>query len=154
MRLKDGLTDRWRYAFLFEVTFFERRAETKYQFHFASILSPWTRRSLIAAGFGIGSPEFSVRHEIAPVTRYHDQFISDPEHSDEQCEEPVMSKLADPETTVVVTTRSASSASFTYEGELEGGSGTLVPSTTPFFHFDVAAAVRAAEHGVGQRERK
>ncbi len=50
------------------------------QFHFATILSPWIRRALVAGGFGVGTLSTRMHEEIAPVTRYHDQYIADPEH--------------------------------------------------------------------------
>lgn len=121
------------------------------KFHFASILSPWIRRSLIAAGFGTGSADFYLRHEIAPVTRYHDQFISDPQHSEERHSEGgEILKTEDPEVAVVVRSTSSRSTSSnkTLDEGAEDGTGTLVPSVTPFFHFDLSAAVKAAEHGV------
>ena len=125
------------------------RRLTSLQFHFASILSPWIRRSLVAAGFGIGSPDLHVRQEIAPVTRYHDQFISDPQHSEESHYEEVgSSKIRDPEDIVVAS--SPVSSNSTLDNRAEDGAGTLVPSTTPHFHFDLAAAVQAAERSVAK----
>lgn len=44
----------------------ERYADAKVEFHFASILSPWIRRGLLAGGFGLGFPSKRIT-EIAPV---------------------------------------------------------------------------------------
>ncbi|KAI6036674.1 sulfate transporter family-domain-containing protein [Pisolithus microcarpus] len=40
------------------------------EFHFASVLSPWARRALIAGGFGTGTPVSDIPPEIAPVVPY------------------------------------------------------------------------------------
>ncbi|KAI0797755.1 sulfate permease [Abortiporus biennis] len=105
----------------------ERWADRPVEFHFASILSPWIRRSLVAAGFGTGT--LSIKHEIAPVTRYHDDFISDPQHCVEN---------------------DSGASTPTKQDEENGDMALLVPSVTPFFHFDITAAVRAAEAGVNK----
>ncbi|EPQ58453.1 sulfate permease [Gloeophyllum trabeum ATCC 11539] len=98
----------------------ERWADGPVEFHFACILSPWIRRALIAAGFGTGTPSAKLPQEIAPVVPDHDGYLSsDSDITDESL------------------------------GYAHGkDAGPLVPSATPFFHFDLAAAVRAAESGV------
>ena len=108
---------------------------------------------MVAAGFGTGSREHpGVRHEVAPVTRYHDQYIADPQHRDEDAarHEPSPPKIQDVEAIVVESASSARSSSEFTVGSESGkmaGKAPLVPSATPFFHFDIAAAVRAAERG-------
>lgn len=88
--------------------------------------------------------------EIAPVTRYHDQYIADPEHM-----EPVdmVSRTADPETGVSVVPVSAISARSSSEQtvqSLTGESALMMLPDTPFFHLDLAAAVKAAEKGLSR----
>ncbi|KAH8107156.1 sulfate permease [Cristinia sonorae] len=130
----------------------ERWADHPVEFHFANILSPWVRRSLVAAGFGTGRVRVNVRREIAPVTRFHDQFISDPQHEDSDMGSErgdCLKTDADPES-VAQTQKSPSSrasSDLTYRSGMDDGqyNGLLVTSATPFFHFDLAAAVRAAE---------
>ena len=100
-------------------------------------------------------------HEVAPVTRFHDDFISDPAHSEADLHGPVNPHMRadDPEGGIIVEERPASSsasitttatidASDNDGGEELAGTARLVPKTTPFFHFDLAAAARAAEQGV------
>ncbi|KAJ3553455.1 hypothetical protein NM688_g3603 [Phlebia brevispora] len=140
----------------------ERWTDRPVEFHFSSILSPWIRRSLVAAGFGAanGDVNASIRHEVAPVTRFHDDFISDPAHTSAGATEPTIQagKAPDPEAIIIETRPSSSRSSSDMtcgdrpcpERNDSPGVALLVPSTTPFFHFDLAAAVRAAERGVRQ----
>ncbi|KAI0085464.1 sulfate permease [Irpex rosettiformis] len=133
----------------------ERWADRPVEFHFASILSPWIRRSLVAAGFGMSSSDHNVhvRPEVAPVTRYHDEYIADPQHCTEDANN-VQPRLAqDPEAIVETPTPSSSRSSSDYTvnsmevgDKIDGGRAPLVQPSTPFFHFDLTAAVRAAEH--------
>ena len=103
-------------------------------------------------------------HEIAPVTRFHDDYISDPAHAEDDFHAHLLERgLADdPEGRVSVETYPSSSrSSFTAIGDEDEdedgemaveedalGHAHLVPRATPFFHFDLAAAVRAAERAV------
>lgn len=100
------------------------------------MLSPWTRRALIAGGFGIGNhdPVSNVR-EIAAVVPYREG------QRDETIEEP---KRPDLESGVDNKRPSRSRETAVY-GE---DGAALVPLDTPFFHFDLVGAVRAAESGL------
>lgn len=102
------------------------------------MLSPWTRRALIAGGFGIGigdyDPTSNVR-EIAAVVPYREG------QRDETIEE---SKRPDIESGVENKRPSRSRETAVY-GE---DGAALVPLDTPFFHFDLVGAVRAAEGGL------
>ncbi len=98
------------------------------QFHFATVLSPWIRRGLIAGGFGVGSPSFSAPAEIASVVPYRGGRT--------QLSEP--SKAADIEA---------------IEATLQEDGSPIVSEDTPFFHFDLTAAVRAAEAGLESPDR-
>ncbi|KAG2077793.1 sulfate permease [Suillus decipiens] len=99
------------------------------EFHFATILSPWIRRSLVAAGFGVGTPSVELSNEIAPVVTYpggrREKWWGDVPSSG----------IEDTEA---------------HNESLPPTSGTvpMVPTETPFFHFDLTSAVRAAEAGV------
>ena len=95
------------------------------QFHFASILSPWIRRALVAGGFGTGVPLHHIPTEIAAVVPYHLQ------HSSHKAPE----KEADIEERAVPELRLGSSSS----------SAPINLEDTPFFHLDIVEAVRAAE---------
>jgi sodium-independent sulfate anion transporter 11 len=98
------------------------------QFHFATILSPWIRRGLVAAGFGIGTPSVEISTEIAPVVPYRGG------RREKWWDDASNSGLEDIET----------------HKSLPPTSGTvpIVPVETPFFHFDLTSAVRAAEAGI------
>jgi solute carrier family 26 (sodium-independent sulfate anion transporter), member 11 len=115
------------YSYLFTT---RSLVDTPLQFHFATILSPWIHRALIAAGFGIGTPAVNLHREIAPVVPYRggrrDKWdeVSGPTKSPEDIEAP--------------------------DATLPHVSGTvpIVDADTPFFHFDLTSAVRAAEAGL------
>jgi solute carrier family 26 (sodium-independent sulfate anion transporter), member 11 len=102
------------------------------QFHFATILSPWIRRALIAGGFGTGERS-RVPAEVISVVPYHDlSAIEDPESIEK----------SDIENVPVTRLRRGTSAYGTTDAE------TLSLENTPYFHFDVVAAVRIAEGNV------
>ncbi|KAG1903932.1 sulfate transporter family-domain-containing protein [Suillus fuscotomentosus] len=90
----------------------QKWADRPVEFHFATILSPWIRRALVAAGFGIGTPAVEL------LTKLH-LFVG----------------VEDIEA---------------HSESVPPTSGTvpIVPVETPFFHFDLTSAVRAAEAGV------
>ena len=101
----------------------ERWADRPVEFHFASILSPWIRRSLVAGGFGYD-------HRSQPDGRRHDVAAVPPPYEvgpSEMKEVP----LPDPS-----------------YGAIDQGEASAVQVDTPFFHLDLAEAVAAAEVGL------
>ncbi|OBZ75180.1 hypothetical protein A0H81_04563 [Grifola frondosa] len=107
----------------------EKWADKSVEFHFATILSPWIRRALIAGGFGMGTPASDVPMEIAPVVPYRGGRL---EHTDDD-------KFGDLET-----------ADIDIQETIPGEAAPIVPENTPFFHFDLVSAVRAAESGLSR----
>jgi solute carrier family 26 (sodium-independent sulfate anion transporter), member 11 len=106
------------------------------QFHFATILSPWIRRALIAGNFGTGAP--CPTQEIAAVVPYRGGCK---DSSEEVVEGEQVDVEAPPER------RPGRSKPDAY-----GPNGDLMTDTyTPFFHFDLLAAVSAAEGGLSRR---
>ncbi|KIP06016.1 hypothetical protein PHLGIDRAFT_107526 [Phlebiopsis gigantea 11061_1 CR5-6] len=105
----------------------ERWADHPVEFHFATVLSPWIRRALVAGDFGVGRSSSRAPAEIVQVVSYGD--VREPSLRRE--------KLDDIEV-----------------GEEVRGSDSdeqpIALQDTPFFHFDVVSAVRAAESGLGQ----
>jgi sodium-independent sulfate anion transporter 11 len=102
------------------------------QFHFATVLSPWIRRALVAGGFGSGTPAARVS-EIAPVVPHREG------HRD---------GLATPRTPhAAPDDLEAVSGTHPLDGAPDAAESydTLVPPDTPFFHFDLADAVAVAE---------
>ncbi|KAJ7905269.1 sulfate transporter family-domain-containing protein [Mycena olivaceomarginata] len=112
----------------------ERWADHPVEFHFATLLSPWIRRALVAGGFGTGTPSSQVPREIAQVVPYRElqsgstpevyrlEGESDVEAGDKISKVPHSPDPSSPE-----------------------GFAPVVEEDTPFFHLDLAAAVRAAE---------
>jgi sodium-independent sulfate anion transporter 11 len=110
----------------------ERWADHPVEFHFASILSPWIRRSLVAGGFGYDhrSRPDSRRHDVAAVPPPYNDFQAGPYPSDIEARETKGVPLAD-----------------TSYGTIDQGEASAVQVDTPFFHVDLAEAVAAAEVG-------
>jgi len=110
----------------------QKWADHPVEFHFATILSPWIHRALVAGGFGIGSSTPHTQHEIAAVVPYARDPSALPRFGVEGDLESGDVKKSDSE---------ADSPPVGY--------ASLVSTDTPFFHLDLTAAVNAAESGVG-----
>ncbi|KAG7446123.1 sulfate permease [Guyanagaster necrorhizus] len=101
----------------------ERWTDHPVEFHFATILSPWIRRALIAGGFGIGQ---RVPQEIAAVVPYRDGTS-------------VPSELHEGDIETADWKQDRSSRASVRQDDST--------RQTPFFHFDLVSAVYAAENG-------
>jgi solute carrier family 26 (sodium-independent sulfate anion transporter), member 11 len=114
----------------------ERWADHPVEFHFASILSPWIRRSLVAAGFGYDhrTQPYSRRHDVAAVPPPYDALQIGPSSTDIEARETKEVQSADPS-----------------YGAIDRGEASAVQVDTPFFHLDLAEAVAAAEGHSSQR---
>lgn len=116
----------------------ERWVNHPVEFHFATVLSPWIRRALIAGGFGAGRPSSRAPTEIAQVVHLGD--VREPS--------PSLPEKGDIENAVIVEEERRRGSSSTYKSSADqSGSEPIVLQDTPFFHFDVVSAVRAAESG-------
>ncbi|KAF8232378.1 sulfate permease [Tricholoma matsutake] len=113
----------------------EKWADHPIEFHFATILSPWIRRALLAGGFGLGALASHVPRDLASVVPYRDGrsnlYASGVElrHPNEDIEG-----------------RDVKNATSSQIDEYQ----PIVEETTPFFHIDLQSAVRAAESGVSR----
>jgi len=123
----------------------ERWADHPVEFHFATVLSPWIRRALIAGGFGIGTSTITVPHEIAPVVPYRggnqDNFMSNDDYHPD-----------DPETQGGKHDK-LSQISSAVDHSNPNSNMLLYAVDTPFIHFDLTSAVRAAERTVLPRSQ-
>jgi solute carrier family 26 (sodium-independent sulfate anion transporter), member 11 len=110
----------------------ERWADHPVEFHFASILSPWIRRSLVAAGFGYDhrSRPNGWRHDVAAVPPYDVSYVG-PSSADMEARETKEVSFSDPS-----------------YGTIDHGEASAVQVDTPFFHLDLAEAVAAVEAGL------
>lgn len=109
----------------------ERWADHPVEFHFASILSPWIRRSLVAAGFGydLGSQSPTRPHDVVPVVESpYDPLRIGPHSTDMEAGGAKGIVSADPS-----------------YGAMHRGDAPAVQVDTPYFHLDLAEAVAAAE---------
>jgi sodium-independent sulfate anion transporter 11 len=94
-------------------------------------LSPWSRRALVAGGFGYGASCSKCPREIAPIIPSFDSE-TEKEHY-----------TGDIETgDVKVQVRDEEEAAELRNWE------PLLPQETPFFHLDLQSAIRAAESGL------
>lgn len=103
----------------------ERWSGHPVEFHFATILSPWIRRALVAGGFGVGIPSEDAPRDIASVVPYRDDN-ADTIH----------------EVRVADDTESGSSK--------KAQRSQAATVDTPFFHLDLEEAVQAAEFNLGK----
>jgi sodium-independent sulfate anion transporter 11 len=110
----------------------ERWMNHPVEFHFASILSPWIRRSLVAAGFGYDARSQTPTrlHDVAPaaVEPPYDALQPGPHSTDIEAGGAKGIELADPS-----------------YGTIHRGEASAVQVDTPYFHLDLAEAVAAAE---------
>ncbi|KAF9264887.1 sulfate permease [Marasmius fiardii PR-910] len=118
----------------------ERWANHPVDFHFATILSPWIRRALIAGGFGFGGSS-SAPQEIAAVVPYRDGL-----------RDRKLTDLKEPDIEGGNGDSESLSSSDQKAPRLEDRYGPILPIETPFFHLDLASAVSAAESGLGRWE--
>ncbi|KAJ3990017.1 sulfate transporter family-domain-containing protein [Lentinula detonsa] len=124
----------------------ERWADHPVEFHFASILSPWIRRALVAGGFGVGTLSSRTPHEIAAVVPYRDG-LGDRQLSD--LRQNAREQVDDIENGLSPTVKGKESINSFEIGAT--GYAPLLPLSTPFFHLDLASAVQAAESGLAYR---
>jgi solute carrier family 26 (sodium-independent sulfate anion transporter), member 11 len=108
----------------------ERWTDHPVEFHFASILSPWIRRSLIAGGFGYErSSQSPWAHDVATVVSHN----TGPSPVDIEAGDTKEIPLSDPS-----------------YGAIHRGEASAVQVDTPYFHLDLAEAVAAAEAGLSK----
>lgn len=117
----------------------ERWADAPVEFHFASILSPWIRRALVAGGFGTGLPASSGPRELAPVLQWEPPFQP---ASGRSFDIEALPGKSDNDSPLDDTLQRGA------YGRSSGGEEALLTTDTPFFHVDLTAAVRAAENGL------
>jgi solute carrier family 26 (sodium-independent sulfate anion transporter), member 11 len=102
------------------------------------VLSSWIRRALIAGGFGVGN--VSSRHptELVQVVPY----------GDVRSTAPTLPEKSDVEHGITEDDIRHRRPSSSYKAADRSGGDPIVPQNTPFFHFDIVSAVRAAEAGL------
>lgn len=117
----------------------ERWTDHPVEFHFATILSPWIRRSLVAGGFGYDprSQSLTMRpHDVASVEPPYDSLQTGPS----------LKAMTDMEYGEAKGTVTGGSSYGTRErGDSEA---PAVQVDTPYFHLDLTEAVAAAEAGL------
>ncbi|KAF8759798.1 Sulfate permease [Rhizoctonia solani] len=103
----------------------ERWADRPIEFHFASILSPWIRRALVAGGFGVEEHGRVIPHEIAPVVPPPQGQYTGP--NDEFAITASNNRASKDD---VEDLKSASSSMTEFEA-------AIVSRSTPYFHLDL-----------------
>jgi sodium-independent sulfate anion transporter 11 len=116
----------------------ERWASHPVEFHFATILSPWIRRSLVAGGFG-----YDPRTRSLPPAELHEVVTVEPPYDILQTG-PSKSATTDIEAREVKGIETADSS----YGAIHRGEASAVQVDTPYFHLDLPGAVAAAEAGL------
>ncbi|CDZ97673.1 Sulfate/bicarbonate/oxalate exchanger SAT-1 and related transporters (SLC26 family) [Phaffia rhodozyma] len=121
----------------------ERYANAPVSFHFSGIVSPWVQRALVAGGFGIGTQTGPAPAHVATVVpQFSDNLRSVQDDPEGQI------TLARNTTVTGHQRRREEYAEEKLKAEsLDGQSEVfepLISSKTPYFHFDLEEAVRAA----------
>ena len=102
------------------------------------MLSPWIRRALIAGGFGIGH-KGRIPSEVAPVVPYGDvRHITSPDLEAEKTD-------IESNTQGSITELRRGSSSSKPDRDSNASLEPITLEDTPYFHFDIVAAVKAAE---------
>jgi len=114
----------------------ERWADHPVEFHFATLLSPWIRRALVAGGFGTGISSSRVPREIAQVVPYSEDLPASASSNVPRLKRDTASDL-----------EAGDTKQPSVSDPVPDGYAAIVETDTPFFHVDLAAAVRAAESG-------
>lgn len=119
----------------------ERWADRPVEFHFASILSPWIRRALVAGGFGTGQQGRVIPHEVAPIVPPPQGEYTGPNDEYAITSAPQQGRIdKDLESDgVLPDARSGMSSTTEFEAP-------IVSRSTPFFHLDLNSAVKAATY--------
>ncbi|KAI0060859.1 sulfate permease [Artomyces pyxidatus] len=121
----------------------ERWVDAPVEFHFATILSPWIRRALVAGGFGSGRPAAALRRELASVVPYEDVSVNVAD----------VRREVDPTDVEASADVKGSPRTDDGYGAGSGAEAPLVQHDTPFFHLDLPTAVAAAESGLNKLSR-
>lgn len=142
----------------------EKWADRRVDFHFCGILSPWTRRALIAGGFGQGKKRDGSNLEVAPVVQ-HGGDVSSPQTqlrgqaSGEASGSGAMTPTSDLDS---IEREKLGGDEAQNLSDLEAGRGNqkgtqtgsgstsqhtvqLLDASTPFFHFDLADALNSID---------
>ena len=127
----------------------EKWVDGPVEFHFATILSPWVRRALLAGGFGTGDGSH-IPVEVAPVVPSHDQEY-DPITDDWRLRQ-TKTPADDLEGAGDEDSGKARYSDNGRDGSGSSSEGPLVSTLTPFFHVDLPSAVRAAEASAARRD--
>lgn len=120
----------------------ERWADAPVEFHFATLLSPWIRRALVAGGFGIGFPASFGPRELAAILPYDTDM---PFFTGRNFDVEALPGKSSSDSPTAAEFMAGGHRTESSRGE---PASTLLATDTPFFHLDLAAAVRAAEQGL------
>ncbi|QRV72682.1 sulfate anion transporter [Ceratobasidium sp. AG-Ba] len=118
----------------------ERWADRPVEFHFASILSPWIRRALVAGGFGTSEEGRVIPHEVAAVVPPPQGEYTGP--NDEYA---VQSGSRSPRDKKDVESDGGAGDTRSVASSVTEFEAPIVSQSTPYFHLDLNSAVRAAE---------
>ncbi|KAG8779455.1 hypothetical protein FRC20_003171 [Serendipita sp. 405] len=128
----------------------EKWADAPVEFHFANILSPWVRRALVAGGFGTGSGDHGAV-EVAPVVPPQNEDYADANQDwryEPNSSHPKGSRPTTSDKDVERGSEDEDKAAYHKQANNSAHSsveGPLLSTLTPFFHVDLASAVRHAE---------
>ncbi|TRM58869.1 sulfate permease [Schizophyllum amplum] len=135
----------------------ERWTDAPVEFHFASILSPWICRALVAGGFGFHAHDAEKASQVAPVVPYLEGEHHHPaQQHDVESRGDIVEQAREPRGRLSSGADSKQQLDADAQVEvtpvvLEVADAPHVTVDTPFFHLDLQEAVRAAESRVRAR---
>jgi sodium-independent sulfate anion transporter 11 len=137
----------------------EKWADGPVEFHFSAVLAPWTRRALIAGGFGYGNPRHSTPQEVAPTFPPMDSLSpQDRAEREREALEGQHERSGDRIERVEAEAKEAKDADYSGSDSEAGkqsivstatsvSEAPLLSTSTPFFHFDLGSAIAAVAPG-------
>ena len=125
----------------------DRYADREVEYHFASILSPWIKRALVAGGFGTGNPAHRVVEvaSVVPIASVEGPDVHGEEDFQRRHRKTAGVKDVEGGHDIIETIPSKSSKATPRTESIDSDVLPVVPTNYPFFHLDLDDAVRSAE---------
>ena len=124
----------------------DRYSDREVEYHFASILSPWIKRALVAGGFGTGSPAHRVVEvaSVVPITSAEDPDLHGEEDFQRRRRKVHGIKDIEGGDDIIAPIPSKTAEGRELAQSVSSEAIPVVPTNYPFFHLDLDDAVRSA----------
>ena len=127
----------------------DRYADREVEYHFASILDPWTKRGLVAGGFGVGKPAHRLVEiaSMVPITDAEDPSHHGEEEFQRRRQESKAAKDIEAHLEIEPIPEKTASKAWS---DASSSDVPVVSTNYPFFHLDLETAVRSAERSAAE----